>query len=508
MAVYGIDFGTCYSCVAMAEDDGSITIVPSSTAQNSIPSIVMFNTRKDGKPIVGLTAKRALEHPNPQNVVAFIKTEMHEETTKKRYKITEEETRYLSPIEPTACIYYELFSNANQHRLGLGHQAINNAVITVPAVCSEKQREQTKIAAQLAGINVLQVINEPTAAAISYNIHVGETILVFDLGGGTLDVSIVQRTSENEYKVLSSEGNPNLGGKDWDRSLISLCYDNLGLTFCEDNVTEKQLILFEGYKIDICSAGDVEINFVDAEGIQQTISVTIEEFEQNSQHLINNALQVVDKAIASAKSHNEDLKIDRVCLAGGASNMPAIQRTLQQHLPTVPPILKQNPHFAICEGAAKYALSLSNENTNYHNINIDDRGHSYGLLTYDKNGDLVVENIILKNDPLAIVGRQFARYMGQAGNRLSIDIIENDYDDIQFKYKGQKTCFSGEVVFPTHLNIGEQVNLSLARDTDGVVCINVSYGNHLQPISFETKMTSISDDIIQKVRLFLSKMKN
>ena len=91
MAVYGIDFGTCYSCVAMAEDDGSITIVPSSTAQNSIPSIVMFNTRKDGKPIVGLTAKRALEHPNPQNVVAFIKTEMHEETTKKRYKITEEE---------------------------------------------------------------------------------------------------------------------------------------------------------------------------------------------------------------------------------------------------------------------------------------------------------------------------------------------------------------------------------------------------------------------------------
>ena len=167
MAVYGIDFGTCNSCIAVAEDDGTLAIIPSSRNETTMPSVVMFNLKKNGKPVVGTTAKNGFGRPNPRNVVAFAKTELDSELTKEEYQITDTEIRRMSPIEPVTCILYELISFSNHFREAQGLPVSTDAVITVPAVCSDIQREKTKIAAELAGIRVLKVISEPTAAAIS-----------------------------------------------------------------------------------------------------------------------------------------------------------------------------------------------------------------------------------------------------------------------------------------------------------------------------------------------------
>jgi molecular chaperone DnaK len=500
MAVYGIDFGTCNSCIAVAEDNGSLSVVPSFRNETTIPSVVMF--RDDGMPIVGTTARNAFGLPNPRNVVAFAKTEMENEYTKDEYQISETETRKLSPIEPVACILYELISHSNHFRVAQSLPVSNSAVITVPAVCSDIQRQKTKIAAELAGINVLKVVSEPTAAAISYNIRDGETVMVFDLGGGTLDVSIVQCADNRDYKVLATAGDSELGGRCWDKMLLQLCYENSGLVFSDSMATTKRLIEIEPFKIDLPVAHILNIPFVDDTGIPHSVKIKIEEFEQSSQHLIDRALRVVDRALEGVS----DVKIDRVCLAGGASKMPAIKRNLQQHLPGVV-VEYNNPDTAIAIGAAKYAKFLSDDNGS-ENISIDEHGHAYGIVTRTKDNVDVVENIIMKNDALEISGRTFVRYMPTSSKHLFITIIENDIGQRFFDYDGQRAFFSGDVHFPEKVKLGKEIDFILSRDSDGIVHLNVACSGEENQFEFATKVNEVSDEIRHNVLELISKMRN
>lgn len=502
MAVYGIDFGTCNSCIAVAEDDGTLAVVPSSRNETTTPSVVMFNLRKNGKPVVGTTAKNGYSKPNPRNVVAFAKTELDNELTKEEYQVTDTEIRKLSPIEPVACVFYELISHSNSFRGTQGLSVSNDAVISVPAVCSDIQREKTKIAAELAGINVLKVITEPTAAAISYNIKDSETVMVFDLGGGTLDVSIVQCSDSRDYKVLATEGDPELGGQNWDKVLLELCYENAGLRFSENIATAKRLIEIEKFKIDLCEAGNVDVTFVDEDGVQQSQEISIEEFEQSSQHLIDRALKVVDRALEGVTG----VKIDRVCLAGGSSKMPAIKQNLQQHLPGIV-VEVCDPDMAIAKGAAKYASSLIGD-SNQEDISIDERGHAYGIVTTDNNGYQIVDNIIMKNDTLEISGRTFVRYMPTTSKHLSITIIENNINQKRFEYKGQKAFFSGDIQFPQNVRIGQQIDFILSRDSDGIVHLNVVCSGKKNDFEFATTVNEVSELIRSNVLALIIKMKN
>lgn len=501
MAVYGIDFGTCNSCIAVAEDDGLISIVPSNRNETTLPSVVMFNLLDGGKPIVGTTARNAFSRPNPRNVVAYAKTEMDNEFTKDEYQISQTETRKLSTIEPVACILYELMSHSNHSRETQGLSVSNNAVITVPAVCSDIQREKTKIAAELAGINVLKVITEPAAAAVSYDIHDGEVIMVFDLGGGTLDVSIVQCAENREYSVLATAGDPELGGKCWDKVLLQLCYENSNLEFSESLATAKRLIEIEEFKIDLCAAGNLDISFTGEDGIQRSTPIRLEEFEQSSQHLIDRALKVVDRALEGV----QNIKIDRVCLAGGASKMPAIKRNLQQHFPDLL-VDYCNPDTAIAKGAAKYAKSLSVGDEN-ESISIDERGHAYGIVTRTKDDEDVVENIILKNDVLEITERHFVRYMPNTSDHLSITIIENDIAQKRFDFCDQKAFFSGDIHFPQKVRVGQKIEFILSRDADGIVHLNVACLGKKENFEFATKVNEISEVIRNNVMRLINKMK-
>ena len=505
MAVYGIDFGTCNSCIAVAEDNGNIEVVPSRRNETTTPSLVMFNN--EGKPVVGTTAKNAMTRANPNNVVAYIKTELNKDTTMAAYRISPNEQRQMSPIEPTACIYYELVSHSNMFRRGKRLEETDKAVITVPAVCSDMQREQTKIAAQLAGIQVLKVISEPAAAAISYNIKVGETIMVFDLGGGTLDVSIICRISNDEYKVLSTEGHPTLGGLQWDRKLLQLCYMDLGLQYSDDYATPKQLIVMERFKIDLCEEGSAVVNFIDNEGVQQEVEIQLAEFSQFTESLVKQAMQVMDSAIADARTASPNLKIDRVCLAGGSSKMPAIRQAIAAHLPTIPVDIS-DPDQAIARGAARYALSLIKGGSHY-DINVDERGHAYGIVTTDNNGILVVDNIILRTDPIEIEGITFQRFMPNTSNHFRITIIENDVNLRRFRYRKNQhvAYFSGDIEFPKQVPVGECIDFTLSRDGDGIVHLKVACSGKSSRFKFATKMNTISEELRQRVHTLLERMK-
>lgn len=502
MAVYGIDFGTCYSCIAVAESDSDIVVVPSARNENTVPSVVMF--RQDGRPVVGRAAKNAFSLPNPQNVVAYVKIQMHQDQTDSEYEVARGERRPLSPVEVASCIYYEMLTQSNTYRTGRQLVPASKAVITVPAACTDVQREKTKIAAQLAGIEVLKVISEPTAAAISYNIAAGETVMIFDLGGGTLDVSIIHANSQNDYEVWSCEGNTELGGKQWDMSLIGLCYENLGLPFDPSKITSKQLVNIEQSKIDLCETGFADIAFVDSDGVQQMTSVTLEEFQQNSEHLVREALRVVDETLKVARKDHPDMVLDRICLAGGSSKMPAIRKSLSRHLPDIRVDLA-DPDQAIAKGAARYANSLVAEGGNF-DISIEEKGHAYGYMSINNHGRTVVHNVINRSDPTVIEQMTFSQYMPAEGDKLSVTIIESNVSKTSYIYNGQTQFFSDYVKFPGNVPLGARIDFTLSRDADGLVHLSATYNGEAQNFEFVTTVRKVSDEIIRRVTEHLQKM--
>jgi len=506
MSVYGIDFGTCESCIAVADAGKRPEVIPSESNQSTTPSVVWFNPKRGGKPVVGLTAKNRIKRGNGSSVVAFAKTQLHLDEMTSEYLISGDAPRRISPVEPAACIYYKLISHANSFRTGQGFEASDMAVITVPAVCSDIQRQKTKLAAKQAGIKVLQVINEPTAAAISYNIGVGETVMVFDMGGGTLDVSIITRTSDTDYRVLASEGDPQLGGRNFDMELIRMCHEQVGIPFDENAVTDSLRVQYEVYKKDLCTAGYQDIDVEMPDGQKETIEVELPDFVQFTTPIIDRAMAVIDRAIAEARRDNPTLRIDRVCLAGGASKMKAIKQAIARHLPDVKAELN-DPDQAIAKGAARYALALVEGGVNY-DIRLDDRGHAYGLLTIDRNGRLVVENIIMRSDPVKIEARTFDRYMPASGASLPVTIIENDISAKHFVYNNQQAFFKGDVSFPESLTVGDRVVFTLGRDDDGMVRLMCTTpdGAGNSHLSFETKASSIDEELLARIAAHLELM--
>ena len=280
--------------------------------------------------------------------------------------------------------------------------------------------------------------------------------------------------------------------------VLQLCYENAGLTFSDGLATAKRLIEFEKFKIDLCEAGNVDVTFVNEDGVQQLQEISIEEFEQSSQHLIDRALRVVDLAINSVPN----IKIDRVCLAGGSSKMPAIKQNLQQHLPGIK-VEVCDPDMAIAKGAAKYANSLGE-------IDITEPGHAYGIVTRPKDEEDIVENIIMKNDALEISNRTFVRYMPNTSDHLSITIIENDIAQKRFDYNGQKAYFSGDIQFPQKqkVKVRQKIDFILSRDSDGIVHLNVACSGKKDSFEFATKVNEVSEEIRNNVMTLINKMKN
>lgn len=344
--IIGIDLGTTNSCVAVMEG-GETVVIPNSEGARTTPSVVAFT--KDGERLVGQVAKHQAI-TNPDRTISSIKREMGTNYT---VKIDDKE---YSPQEISAMILQKLKKDAEAY---LG-ETISKAVITVPAYFSDSQRQATKDAGKIAGLEVMRIINEPTAASLAYGLDKegNQKIMVYDLGGGTFDVSILE-LGDGVFEVLSTNGNNRLGGDDFDEVLmnyfISEYKKDKGVDLSTDKMAVQRLKeAAEKTKIELSSTttSNVNLPFITAtsEGPQHfEMTVTRAKFEDLISNLIDKTVTPVKNAIKDSGLTTE--QIDKVILVGGSTRIPAVQ-ALVKTLTGKEPYKGINPDECVAIGAA------------------------------------------------------------------------------------------------------------------------------------------------------------
>jgi molecular chaperone DnaK len=354
--VIGIDLGTTNSCVAVMEG-GEAVVISNIEGKRTTPSIVAFT--KDGERLVGETAKRQAV-TNTDRTIASIKREMG---TDHKVKI---DSKSYSPQEISAFILQKLKSDAESY---LGEK-VTDAVITVPAYFSDSQRQATKDAGKIAGLEVKRIINEPTAAALAYGIdkenHM-QTIMVFDLGGGTFDVSILE-IGEGVFEVKATSGNNHLGGDDFDQVVMDYLADQFqkenGVDLRKDKMALQRLKeAAETAKKELSSAMTSNINlpFITAtqEGPKHmNMDLTRAKFNELTHFLVEKTVEPVKKAMSDAKLTAS--QIDKVLLVGGSSRIPAVQESVKR-LTGKDPDKGINPDECVALGAAIQGGVLTGE---------------------------------------------------------------------------------------------------------------------------------------------------
>ncbi|MDN5553336.1 MAG: molecular chaperone DnaK [Prevotella sp.] len=376
--IIGIDLGTTNSCVSVFEGNEPV-VIANSEGKRTTPSVIGFV--KDGERKVGDPAKRQAI-TNPQNTVYSIKRFMGETYDQSRkeaenmpytvinengYPRIEIEGRRYTPQEISAMVLQKMKKTAEDY---LG-QEVTDAVITVPAYFSDSQRQATKEAGQIAGLNVQRIVNEPTAAALAYGVDKANKdmkIAVFDLGGGTFDISILE-FGGGVFEVLSTNGDTHLGGDDFDQVIIKWLADGFmadeGIDLKKDPMAMQRLKeAAEKAKIELSSSTSTEINlpYISAEGgVPKHLvkTLTRSQFEQLTHDLIQACLVPCQSAVRDAKLSTSD--IDEVILVGGSSRIPAVQ-TLVKNYFGKEPSKGVNPDEVVAVGAAIQGAILNKEN--------------------------------------------------------------------------------------------------------------------------------------------------
>jgi len=349
--IIGIDLGTTNSVIAVMEG-GNPTVIANSEGARTTPSVVAFT--KSGDRLVGITAKRQAV-VNPENTVFSVKRLMgrryDEPETRKTtemvpYTVTEGphhdarvsipiKSKVYTPQEISAMILSKLKRDAEAY---LGED-VKQAVITVPAYFNDSQRQATKDAGQIAGLEVLRIINEPTAAAVAYGLDKknDETILVFDLGGGTFDVSVLE-VGDGVIEVKSTNGDTHLGGDDWDERIVHWLFEEFkkeqGIDLSQDRQALQRLReSAEKAKIELSSTPQTEINLpyitADSSGPKHlAMTLSRSKFEQLTADLVERCKQPFTSALKDAGVKAADL--DEVVMVGGSTRMPMIQELVRQ----------------------------------------------------------------------------------------------------------------------------------------------------------------------------------
>ena len=354
--IIGIDLGTTNSCVAVMEG-GQPTVIPNSEGGRTTPSVVGF---KESDRLVGQVAKRQAV-ANPDKTVISIKREMGTD-----YKVNIDGKAY-SPEEISAMVLSKLKADAESY---LG-QPVTQAVITVPAYFNDSQRQATKNAGKIAGLEVLRIINEPTAAALAYGLdkqdRKNQKILVFDLGGGTFDVSILE-IGDGVFEVLSTNGNTRLGGDDFDDRIMALLVEEFkkenGIDLSQDKLAKQRLKeAAEKAKIELSTLTQTTISLpfitADATGPKHLeYTLTRAKFESMIADLIESTLVCTRNALKDAGLSKTD--ISNVVLVGGSTRVPAVVEALSKEIP-VTPFKGINPDECVAIGAAIQAGVLGGE---------------------------------------------------------------------------------------------------------------------------------------------------
>lgn len=469
---YGIDLGTTYSCIATINSDDIVEVITNpKTGAPTTPSAVAF--LDDGTMVVGESAKNNLVN-SVENTVVFIKREMSNDS----YTRTIQGRTY-DQVDISSFILKELVDFANQKRKDEeGKDPIYDVVITVPAYFGKKERDRTIAAGEKAGLNVLQLINEPTAAALSFGKKnkSNRTILVYDLGGGTFDVSIM-RIENGLINTLSTTGDNHLGGADWDRAIIDYALDKINLSYDDLDTQEKgtMIISAEALKKTLTSQEQSTYTFV-CRGIRN-IDISRAEFEANTKRLMNRTMLLVDEAIDLAVKDNsiksiED--IDEVLLVGGSTMMPMVKDWVKKKFNKEPKLV--DPHMAVAKGAA---LTAAQNDKGYIKggltLGKDKGSRTYGMSAFSESEDrMMVFNLIMRNDDL-VIRKEINSFSTRFDNQSTLEfhfyesestkeVMEVD-DRLELKSK------TGELSWGYPVQKNTPVKIIVERDVSGSVTV-------------------------------------
>ena len=482
--ILGIDLGTTNSVVAIVEDKET-KVLENPSGKRTTPSVVAF---KNDEIIVGEIAKRQLE-TNP-NTIASIKRLMG---TNQTVKANEKDYK---PEEISAMILSYLKEYAEKK---LGHK-VTKAIITVPAYFNNDQREATKIAGKIAGLDVLRIINEPTAAALSFGIDKKDKeqkILVYDLGGGTFDVSILE-LHDGTFEVLSTSGDNHLGGDDWDHVIVDWIKENIQKEHNYD-ISKDKMAMFrlkeaaEKAKIDLSGSESAHITLAFLAMTENgPINVELElkrsEFEKMTAHLVDRTRKPIEDALKEAKLKIEDL--DEVLLVGGSTRIPAVQRMVQQTLNKVPN-RSINPDEVVAIGAAIQGGVLAGDISDV--LLLDVTPLTLGIET--EGG--IVAPLIKRNTTIPVTKSQVFSTAADNQTEVSIVVVQGERQFARDnKVLGQ---FNLSGIDPAPRGI-PQIEVSFSIDVNGITTVTAKdkKNNKEQTITIKNS-SKLSEEEVEKM---------
>lgn len=507
--VFGIDLGTTYSCIAYMDEYGKPVVLKNSDGDHTTPSVVMVESADNV--VVGMEAKRSIE-VDPDRTVQFIKRKMGKEND----KVTLAGITYSAP-EISAYILKKLVKDANDELIQTGvileGQEVRDVVITCPAYFGMNERQATKTAGELAGLNVLNIINEPTAAAISYGAAGSakhETVLVYDLGGGTFDITVMD-INGSDISVVCTGGDDTLGGKDWDETLMDYVTERYeeenGEDLSEDPDAVAALYVdVETWKKSLTAREKVNIS-VNGNGGRFREELTRERYEELTHDLLSRTKNLLDEVLKNAAQKGcPQEKIDKILLVGGSSRMPQVAKMIETDY-HITPVL-QDPDEAVAKGAAiyarnekqysdflleesqktgktvkelteenlktggaldkKFALSTSGYGAIKMNItNVLSR--TYGISAYNEDDDLVICNMLMSNDKLpATTTRSF--WTGQNNQTgAELPIFETRSMEPTLPLEDREPITTIHMRFNERVPKGTEITVMLALDNSGIL---------------------------------------